>query len=700
MKKLFLSICFSLLCWQANDVWAKATAFDSLEQAQSFQESKTPFTPEVEDDTPDPTDQQAMDNFILDRLKKVAITQLDPKSDPNKSSSINMQHSDEYIAMMKEKNKSFLEKVYDAAINRISSESPTERADVQDSQTQFYELKEEQQEEFQAPDFPVVNLELPNQAQVLVPAREHIPYLSSQIEILPSGLVSFNDEIMVVATGQKLKNGLSRIVPKFSTSRDGTTNRINLNLVSVSINGQEIPHKIIEQADEYVIVPQDNYTLEPGIYTYNFQYLVDRQIWQYDDFNEFYWDITGGRWNLIVSRAFVSVSFPGKEKPISSLVFLGYPGALTSQGTAFAEGENSIGFASLVPLYIGEGMHILISFPKESFIAPDMNTKLNWFLGDFGDIIISTLALLTLLISYLLSWKSISQNKVKTNNYFKKGAPLLRLLYNGVFDKISFGAFLLEMYRKNIIDIQKSDDTILLVKKTDNLSSLEKVEKKAINSLFSKNDAILALNSTNQLKIKRAFALIEKATQKKLKKLSLKLNAGYLFFGVAMLVFAELAIALLNINFLQALFVLLSSSIMVAFYLWMSKRKCKSKITRWALKILCWGVILGTIIVMSAYIHLISAVFIFGAIYAIFAYCAIFAKRSGLIKSNIQDVMNFREYLLRNKDSICLGRDFLNQQANIFALDLAADFVANKNIQEYYKLDIMAEAFAKKRKGA
>ena len=699
MKKLFLSICFSLLCWQVNDVEAKATAFDSLEQAQSFQENKQPFTPPAEDNTPSPYDQQAMDDFILDRLKKVAITQLDPKNDPGKPSSFNIQQSDEYIAMMKEKNKSFLEKVYDAAINRISSESPTSRADVQDSQTQFYELKEEQKEEFQAPDFPVVNIELPNKTQVLVPAQEHIPYLSSQIEILPSGLVSFNDEILVVATGKKLKNGLSRVIPKFSTSRDGTTNRINLNLVNVSINGQEIPHKIIEQADEYVIVPQDNYTLEPGVYTYNFQYLIDRQIWQYDDFNEFYWDITGGRWNLIISRAFVSISFPGKEKPLSSLVFLGYPGALTTQGTGFSEGENSIGFASLVPLYIGEGMHILLSFPKESFISPDLNTKINWFLGDFGDIVISSLALLTLLISYLLSWKSISQNRTKGNNYFKKGAPLLRLLYKGVFDKISFGTFLLELYRKNIIDIQKSDVSILLVKKTDNLSSLEKPEKKALNTLFSKNDAILALNSTNQLKFKRAFALLERATQKKLKALSLKLNAGYLLFGLAMLVFAEFAIALLNINFLQALFVLLSSSVMIAFYLWMSKRKFKSSLLSWILKILCWGIIGGTIVVMSAYIHLISALFLACSIYAIFAYCAIFAKRSGLIKSSIQDVINFREYLLRNKENICLGRDFLNQQANIFALDLAEDFISNKNIQEYYKLDIMTEAFAK-RKGA
>lgn len=699
MKKLFLSICFSW-CFIISSAEAKVTSFDNLEQAQSFQQSKEPLPLPVKDNTPSPYDTKAMDNFIMERLKNVAITQLPDNANPNKPSSMNMQPSDEYIAKMKEKNKSFLEKVYDEAIDRISSDTPEKRSDIQDSQTNYYELKEEQEEQFKSPDFPVVNIELPNKSQVLVPAQEHIPYLSTQIEILPSGLISFNDEIMVVATGNKLKNGLSRIIPKFSTSREGITNKINLNLVDVSINGQPVPHKIIEQADEYVIVPQEKYTLEPGIYSYNFQYLIDRQIWEYDDFNEFYWDITGGRWNLIISRAYASISLPNQNKPLSSLVFLGYPDNLTTQGTAFAEGVGTLGFASLVPLYIGEGMHILISLPKEDFIKPDVNTKLNWFLSDFGDVIISVLTFATLLISYLLSWKSILANKVKKNNYFKKGAPLLRMIYKGVFDKVSFGAFLLELYRKNIIDIQLSEKDVLLVKKTDNLSSLEKAEKKTLNTLFGKNDSVLALNNTNQLKFKRAFPIMQKATLKKLKALSLKLNAGYLLFGVAMLLFAEIAMALLNVNFLQALFVLVASSVMIGFYLWVMKRNFKSLFMSSLVKILCGIVILLTIIVISAYIHLISAFLIAASIYLIFAYCSIFARRNGLIKSVIQEVINFREYLLRNKDSICLGRDFLNQQANIFALDLCEDFKCQNNILEYYKLDIMAEVFEPKKREA
>lgn len=128
-----------------------------------------------------------------------------------------------------------------------------------------------------------------------------------------------------------------------------------------------------------MIVPEEEYTLEPGVYTYNFQYLVDRQLWQYNDFNEFYWDATGSRWNLIIGKAMVSIRLPGSSKPLSSLVFLGYPDELTSAGTMMSEHENVLGFAALVPLYIGEGMHVIVALPKTDFVPADRNRRLTWF---------------------------------------------------------------------------------------------------------------------------------------------------------------------------------------------------------------------------------------------------------------------------------------------------------------------------------
>lgn len=154
-----------------------------------------------------------------------------------------------------------------------------------------------------APDFPVVNVELPNGTQTLVPAKEHIPYLFSKIEILPTGLIGINETITVIANGDKLKNGLSRAIPKYSTSRAGIRNKVDLTLLSVTVNGQEVPYKAEEAGDKIILTPKEEYTLAPGIYTYNFAYLLDRQLWYYDTFNEFYWDVTGSSWNLVVANA-------------------------------------------------------------------------------------------------------------------------------------------------------------------------------------------------------------------------------------------------------------------------------------------------------------------------------------------------------------------------------------------------------------
>ena len=293
MKKLFLTICFSIIGWQIIDASAKTVAFEDMEAAQAYKASQDNLPPPPEDDSPDPRDTRAMEKYIMERLKKATISNLGPTDSMDKPSSVNMQHSDDYIAKMNEKNKSFFERIYDEAINRISSGDTRPRGDAQSSGTRYIELKQDDMQQFQAPDFPVVTVEFPGGERTLVPAQEHIPYFSTQIEILPNGTANINDTAVVVAAGKKLKNGLSRIIPKISPSREGVSNKIDLNLASVSINGQEVPHKIIEESDSYVIVPEEEYTLEPGVYTYNFQYLVDRQLWQYNDFNEFYWDAAG-----------------------------------------------------------------------------------------------------------------------------------------------------------------------------------------------------------------------------------------------------------------------------------------------------------------------------------------------------------------------------------------------------------------------
>jgi len=162
-----------------------------------------------------------------------------------------------------------------------------------------------------------------------------------------------------------------------------------------------------------------------------------------------------------------------------------------------------------------------------------------------------------------------------------------------------------------------------------------------------------------------------------------------------MLFIGEAAMAMLHINSSQAFSVLLSCSITIGFYLWILRTKFKSRWLAWPGKAFALLIIPFSILVMSAYIHLVSAVLLAAAIYVIFAYTGIFTKRSGLINENVKDAVQLRDYLIRNAETICLGRDFLNQQANIFALDAGEYFQPADSIKDYYKLDIMTELFRK-----
>ena len=81
------------------------------------------------------------------------------------------------------------------------------------------------------------------------------------------------------------------------------------------------------------------------------------------------------------------------------------------------------------------------------------------------------------------------------------------------------------------------------------------------------------------------------------------------------------------------------------------------------------------LIVLSAVIHPLAALLLLFSLAVIVAALHIYGRRLGLIKHYIQDIGRFRDYLVANHDNIVLGRDLVNYQPLIWALDLETDFV-------------------------
>lgn len=675
MKKLFFAICFNLMF--ITTVCARVTPISGYENIKPQQQQNQ--VPEVKI-----VDYDEFKGFIQERFSKAPTTS---KSNINKNfdyvkTSLQQQKAEE-------NKKGFFEKIYDQAISRIQQATDVERQDVAIA-PKIDTTIAEQETSWQQSNYPTITVNLPPYyTPFTIPALEHIPYLMNSIEILPNGLVKFEETVTVVANAQKLKEGLTKILPLKTYSPEGKSKYLDYSIISVSVNNAPIEYNLTSNKDYVLLVPQKGYRLTPGIYTYKFEYLVDNLLWEYDDFYRFYWDVGGNGWNLVVDRLGASVALPKVDSLLRNNVLLGTPKYLqTNIVDINTNGPSALAYVAKRPLFIGEGMHIITDIDKKSLFTPTIWQCIVRSFYNYGDIYLSLLGLWTIVVSFVISWRYILKGNSKNRRIsLNKTAMVIRYLLHDRFDIKSVGGFMLELYKKNIIDIQQAGDTILLIKRTDNLKYLNKFEQVAMKDLFPSHETTFNVNKHNILPLKRFSSKLEKGLKKQMLKFRLKLNSGYLLFSLAMLVLTELFISIFKINTIHTFIILLCSTLicLLGAFLWQIGKKLWQKIT---CKLLAIDIGVLSLVIMSAVIHPLAALLIIASILTIFIALGVYSKRLGLIREYIEDIESFKKHIIQHHDNIILGKSFLNHQAAIWAFDLENDFVPVGN-PEYNKLPIM-----------
>ena len=686
MKKLFFTIyfttCFCILSQ------AKA-AVSTFEEAVADNQEAKPLVSTLPDGLPNPNDVTEVREFFKKRFETAVISDAADLGDLNKSNAMDIQHSAEYIENLKEQKKSVFEKIYDHLVGHLDEKEAHFSPD-----TVFYEqIKPNEIQKGQAaPNVPVVQVKLPNGTEVIAPAREHIPYLLASYQILPTGTIDVEEDVVVIANGKRLKNGLTKSMQKFTTSRSGVKKKIEITLLSVSVNGKEIDYKLQEIGNNVNFVPKEKYQLESGIYTYHFHYLLDRKLWYYDTFTEFYIDLANSYNNLVIGSANAIISVPDGRTFLSQLALAGGVGNLSATRTVIAQlSSNALGFASIDPLRSNEGMHILVSLDKNIFTTPNLSKRFVWFVTDYGDIMFAFLGLLIIFTSYYFSWKWIKENKSRLNVRFRQTAPLNRYILNGSYDKRSFISALLELIHYKTIDIKKEGATYYIIKQTDALKNLPKGLKMLMKTLFSKIDTSLDISAKNQLKLDRAFNSHKSYIQTYLKLLAFRMNIYYLAFSLAMLCLTFYAISYIALNPLETFMILTFSSLTIAFYLWILRYPFANKWLRYILRTISVLFVIFTILIISVYMHLLAALLLTATIDVMIEYSSRFSAKNGLIKTKTRDISNLYQYLKTNVQSIALRKEFQVQQANIFAFELEELYTPCAAQNDFFRLDVAKE---------
>ena len=671
MKKFFIAICFVLAI--VTGVNARITPIG--EYNGSLEKSQSTTSPKVK-----VVNYDEFSTFLEKQLKTAR------KASPATLTSSNAGHgkSKIQIEMEKKNNKSIFEKIYDHAMKRVTEATAPQKNDVVVDKTSIAPVNKQQQQ-WLNPKVPTITIPLPPRGRLAkVPAQEHIPYAMTTLELLNNGLVKISETVVVIANGNKLKSDLTKIVP--AVIYNGSTEQtLDYSIIGVTRNNEPIDYKLISDGKNVYMINKDDVSLAPGVYTYNFEYLVDNILIEKDNEYITYWNVGGNGWNLVIDRLGATLLLPEKNALLDQQVFFGTDDNLYSGNVSVMKnGLLGTSFVSDRPLFIGEGMYIVAKIDKNAIYPFSLWQRFLHLFYNHGDVILSGIGLIFIVFCLMLAWKYIKMQKDLQRVTLPKTALFMRALFFDKFDLKAVGGFLLEMYKKNIIDIQQADSTILLIKRTDNLQSLPKDERNALNQLFPAHDTIFNVNSNSKLMFNRFTKKLRTRLKRQLTNFTFKINCGYALINTAMLLLIEATIAFFKISSLYTFAVLGGTTLVTitAMSLW------NLQVSKW-LKLLVRLLIIDVCsigaVIMSTVVSPIAVVLLIATEISIVIALHFYVSRSGLIRYYVDNIKLYRDGLVKNADNIILGKNFINYQAAVWALDLSEEITPIKH-EEYYKI--------------
>ncbi len=698
MQKLFFTICFILFFFASEQINADVVSLADPRQITTTTNAKQPNDVIVTESLPNPYNQEEVREFFKQRFENAARSEKEKDFDITKSSSVNVLYTPEYYEKQKEANKTTFEKIYDEAIAALhkdqSSPDSSLNANISEQQaesaevaTRFFTLAPKQALQPQQETIPSVAVTLPSGRKILAPTDEHIPYLLSYIDVQSNGYLKIEETIIIVADGKKFKYGFPRYFPKYSYDEKGKKHHIELLLNSVEVNGTNVPYILEEIGNDIIMKPQYNQEFEPGVYTYKFNYMINNKLHPGKDFTLLNWNITGSPLNAFITSANAIISLPEGHTFTDAKTFIGRKNKYSdNRVNQFLLSKNVLAVSAVTPVLNMENMNILAVMNSNLFIK-DFDKTFSHFITDWGKIFYAGLGLFVIFLSFLISLLTLKTNQQKNKYNPSYNGSLMRSILVGKYDRISFVAQILELYRKGALDITAENGRIFLVKKNTKDTKLTKVEKKGLKALFGKL-SLIEINKTFNLKIKKASKIFERFSLKQIHKYKLKHNIGYLIFSLAMLLITIVAISLISVNFAQSFIILFLVVTLVIFYVWILRHKFKKRIVGLIFKVLSIIALIFIWLFSSIYIGNITSILLIISVCIIFEFTKIFTEQNSFVNDAKNAISKYKEYLTTNSEAINLSRDFINQQANIYALNIMEYYPENLSNKAVYKLGI------------
>jgi uncharacterized membrane protein YgcG len=384
----------------------------------------------------------------------------------------------------------------------------------------------------------------------LARAEERILDYYSDIKVFADGSMQVTETIRVRAEKVEIKRGIYRDFPTDYRDRLGNRYRVGFEVVEVRRDGlAEDWHTQSIANGVRVYVGNKNVYLESGDYDYTLTYRTNRQLGFFADHDELYWNVTGNFWSFPIDKVRARVVLP-EGIPIEQLLPEAYTGPLGAKGqdySASVDYDGSVQFATTRSFGKGEGLTIVVAWPKGFVHEPTNREEVNYLLRDNLSWVILLIGLAVLLCYYLLAWVMVGRDPEAGVVITRYEPPpgmtpaTARFVERMDYDHKTFAAAIVNLAVKGLVEINEADKTYTLKRTGKVAENLAPGEKALLKHLFyDLQGGSISLKQKNHATIRKALKAHEAALRRNNEKLYFMRNRAWLVPGIflSILIFA------------------------------------------------------------------------------------------------------------------------------------------------------------------
>ncbi|GGA55910.1 DUF2207 domain-containing protein [Pelagibacterium lentulum] len=300
-------------------------------------------------------------------------------------------------------------------------------------------------------------------------AQEVIRSFDTAIVVNTDMSVTITESIEVNVEGQEIRRGIFRDIPTVLEGPHGSSIRSDLDVISVTRNGNAEPYSVESIRDgQRIRIGSAGAMLNRGVHRYQIRYTMDRAARLFDSHDEIYWNATGNFWQFPIERATSVVTLPDGARIIDLSAYTGKQGETGAESSVERLSDTQARFTTLHPLRPYEGLTVAVAFEKGVLVAPEGSEALGYWLSDNRGFLIPAILVLLVLAYNGLAWNKVGRDPAKgvifPRFYPPEGySPALTHYVHRMgwtnSGWTAFSAALVSLARKGVIEIETEGKT-------------------------------------------------------------------------------------------------------------------------------------------------------------------------------------------------------------------------------------------------